>query len=54
MAGVVDGSVDFVHSSHCLEHMVDVRETLKNWIRIGATPALFNGIVSRKLRCAPK
>ena len=34
MAGVVDGSVDFVHSSHCLEHMVDVREALKNWIRI--------------------
>ncbi|MBV5346213.1 MAG: methyltransferase domain-containing protein, partial [Rhodoferax sp.] len=25
---------DFVHSSHCLEHMRDVREALKNWIRI--------------------
>lgn len=34
MAGVVDETYDFVHSSHCLEHMHDVREALKHWIRI--------------------
>jgi predicted SAM-dependent methyltransferase len=31
---VSDGSVDFVHSSHCLEHMVDPKVALKNWIRV--------------------
>ncbi len=34
MADVADGSLDFVHSSHCLEHMVDVRVALGNWVRI--------------------
>jgi SAM-dependent methyltransferase len=34
MKGVPDESQDFVHSSHCLEHMVDVRLALSNWIRI--------------------
>jgi SAM-dependent methyltransferase len=34
MAGVADGSFDLVHSSHCLEHMVDPRTALRNWIRI--------------------
>ncbi len=34
MSGVSDNSFDFVHSSHCLEHMVEPREALKNWIRI--------------------
>jgi SAM-dependent methyltransferase len=34
MQGVADATYDFVHSSHCLEHMRDVREALKNWIRI--------------------
>jgi SAM-dependent methyltransferase len=34
MAGVPDDHFDFVHSSHCLEHMVDVRIALANWIRI--------------------
>jgi ubiquinone/menaquinone biosynthesis C-methylase UbiE len=34
MAGVPDGQLDFVYSSHCLEHMRDVRESLVNWIRI--------------------
>lgn len=34
MSGVEDNSIDFVHASHCLEHMVDVREALINWIRI--------------------
>lgn len=34
MAGVPDASFDFVHSSHCLEHMRDVDEALSNWARI--------------------
>jgi len=34
MAGVSDGRYDFVHSSHCLEHLVDPIEGIKNWLRI--------------------
>lgn len=34
MTGVPDGSYDFVHSSHCLEHMRSVPEALDNWVRI--------------------
>jgi SAM-dependent methyltransferase len=34
MAGVPDESLDFVHSSHCLEHVHDPHETLRNWMRI--------------------
>lgn len=34
MAGVPDGHFDFVHSSHCLEHLVDVEQGLKTWLRI--------------------
>lgn len=34
MAGVPDGKYDFVHSSHCLEHLVDPRAGLKSWLRI--------------------
>lgn len=34
LAGVADGSYDFVHASHCLEHMVDARVALANWIRV--------------------
>ena len=34
MAGVLDDTYDFLHSSHCLEHMIDAREALANWIRI--------------------
>jgi len=34
MEGVADGTYDFLHSSHCLEHMRDVWEALENWIRI--------------------
>lgn len=34
MAGVADGTYDFVHSSHCLEHLHDPREGLANWLRI--------------------
>jgi SAM-dependent methyltransferase len=34
LAGVADESFDFVHSSHCLEHMHDPREALQNWFRV--------------------
>jgi len=34
MAGIADESVDFVHSSHCLEHMHDPLVALQNWLRI--------------------
>ena len=33
-ASVEDESLDFVHSSHCLEHMVDVEQALMHWSRI--------------------
>jgi SAM-dependent methyltransferase len=29
-----DASLDFAHSSHCLEHMRDTREALQNWLRV--------------------
>jgi precorrin-6B methylase 2 len=32
--GVADASVDFVHSSHALEHMCDPRVALANWLRV--------------------
>lgn len=34
MIGINDNTYDFVYSSHCLEHMRSVEESLKNWIRI--------------------
>ena len=34
MAGVADNTFDFVHSSHCLEHMRNPRTALANWLRI--------------------
>lgn len=34
MEGVPDNTFDFVHSSHCLEHMQDVRIALQNWLRV--------------------
>jgi len=34
MQGVANDSFDFVHSSHCLEHMRDPKQALLNWIRI--------------------
>jgi SAM-dependent methyltransferase len=34
LAGVEDNAYDFVHSSHCLEHLVDPRVGLKNWFRV--------------------
>jgi SAM-dependent methyltransferase len=32
--GVADGEFGFVHSSHCLEHLVDPAEGLRNWLRV--------------------
>jgi ubiquinone/menaquinone biosynthesis C-methylase UbiE len=34
LAGVRDESFDFVHSSHCLEHMRNPAEALHNWFRV--------------------
>lgn len=34
MQGVEDESFDFVYSSHCLEHVADVRVALRNWFRL--------------------
>lgn len=34
MASIADQSLDFVHSSHCLEHMVNPARALDNWLRI--------------------
>jgi SAM-dependent methyltransferase len=34
LATVPDTSLDFAHSSHCLEHMRDPREALKHWLRV--------------------
>ncbi len=34
LKGAKDNNYDFVYSSHCLEHMVSVEESLKNWVRV--------------------
>ena len=34
MVGVADASFDFVHSSHCLEHLPDPAAALRHWLRI--------------------
>lgn len=34
LASVSDQSFEFVHSSHCLEHMVNPAIALENWIRV--------------------
>ena len=34
MPGVEDNVYDFVHSSHCLEHVRNPSVALKNWVRI--------------------
>lgn len=34
LASLDDCSMDFVHSSHCLEHMHDVKEAMLNWLRV--------------------
>lgn len=32
--GIADESMDFVYSSHALEHVTDAREALRNWYRV--------------------
>jgi SAM-dependent methyltransferase len=32
--GIPNNTYDFVHSSHCLEHLLDCREGLRNWFRV--------------------
>lgn len=34
LATIADGQFDFLHASHCLEHVTNVYETLANWIRV--------------------
>jgi SAM-dependent methyltransferase len=34
MKTIEDNYFDFVHSSHCLEHMRDPKNALENWIRV--------------------
>ena len=34
LQGVADASLDFVHSSHCLEHMRNPQEALHHWFRV--------------------
>ncbi|MBT8543379.1 class I SAM-dependent methyltransferase [Polynucleobacter paneuropaeus] len=34
MSSVDDETFDFVHSSHCLEHMRDISSAMSNWLRI--------------------
>lgn len=34
LESIADNTYDFVHSSHCFEHMVDPYTTLDNWIRV--------------------
>lgn len=34
LEGIADNSLDFIHSSHCLEHLRDPREGLRNWFRV--------------------
>jgi SAM-dependent methyltransferase len=34
LESIADSSLDFVHSSHCLEHMRDPLEALRHWLRV--------------------
>ena len=34
LKSVADASYDFVHSSHCLEHLNEPRDGLRNWLRV--------------------
>ena len=34
LSTIPDNHYDFVHSSHCLEHMIDPYVALKNWFRV--------------------
>jgi len=34
LAGIKDESLDFIHSSHCLEHLENFTDAMSNWIRV--------------------
>src|SRR5579883_3348247 len=34
LAGIAESSLDFVYSSHCLEHLLSVITALENWLRV--------------------
>jgi SAM-dependent methyltransferase len=34
LASINDNTFDFIHSSHCLEHMVDPHAAMTNWLRV--------------------
>ena len=34
LAGIPDSTFDFCYSSHCLEHMTNVPEALRHWVRV--------------------
>lgn len=34
LESVADNTFDFVHSSHCLEHMVDPKTAMTHWLRV--------------------
>ena len=34
LASVKDNTYNFVHSSHCLEHMMDPKIAIKHWVRV--------------------
>ena len=34
LGGIEDNSQDFLHSSHCLEHLEDPKKGLLNWFRV--------------------
>src|ERR1700733_7205063 len=34
LEGIATNSLDFVYSSHCLEHMLDPRIAISNWGRV--------------------
>lgn len=34
MSGIIDNTFDFIHSSHCLEHLSNPQLAFTNWLRI--------------------
>ena len=34
MNGIEDNTFDFIHSSHCLEHLKEIYKGFENWVRI--------------------
>ena len=54
LEGIEDGSMEFVHSSHCLEHMADPAEALGNWFRsVKEGGHLIVTVPDAGLSCAP-